>query len=731
MSANTSTPGPGAKPLPPELATRLREALKQRTGPPRTRHLVAGTSLAIYTNRLALEQSPYLLQHAHNPVDWRPWGDEAFDEARARDVPVFLSIGYATCHWCHVMEEESFEDEEIARLLNTQFVCIKIDREERPDVDAIYMQAVQLISGQGGWPMTVFLDHQRRPFYAGTYFPPRDGARGSRHGLTTLANELARLFREERPRTEEAARDLAAAVKKSLLPAPAADLPGVDALVSAQGSYKEQFDPRDGGMRRAPKFPSSINNRFLLRMAAHEADVASAEGLKMAWLSLEKMALGGLFDQLGGGFHRYSTDARWLVPHFEKMLYDNGLLTVAYVEAWQTLRALDGDAPDGMPWSAKAAFFKTVAERTLHWMDAEMSDARGGFFSATDADSEGEEGTYFVWKLHEVETVLGEAGSGEGLAVAKLFDVSPEGNFEGNSVLSLERIPDAASQALLDRAIVKLLEVRAKREPPLTDNKVLTAWNGLAISAFARAGFALHRDDLIARGYDGARISIAPNGVDLAMFGDPPEPEPALAQELALGDGPVIGFIGSFYRYEGLDDLIAAMTPIVAVHPGAKLLLVGGGPAEADLQIQAEASSVAHAIRFVGRVPHHEVERYYALTDVLCYPRKMMRLTDLVTPLKPLEAMAQGKLVAASNVGGHRELIEHGVTGTLFAPDSPQSLAAALSGLFANRASWPERRDTARSFVRARHDWAVNAQRYLRVYQPLLNVAGHAAGLAA
>ena len=239
------------------------------------------------------------------------------------------------------------------------------------------------------------------------------------------------------------------------------------------------------------------------------------------------------------------------------------------------------------------------------------------------------------------------------------------------------------------------------------------------------------RDDLIARGYDGARISIAPNGVDLAMFGDPPEPEPALAQELALGDGPVIGFIGSFYPYEGLDDLIAAMTPIVAVHPGAKLLLVGGGPAEADLQIQAEASSVAHAIRFVGRVPHHEVERYYALTDVLCYPRKMMRLTDLVTPLKPLEAMAQGKLVAASNVGGHRELIEHGVTGTLFAPDSPQSLAAALSGLFANRASWPERRDTARSFVRARHDWAVNAQRYLRVYQPLLNVAGHAAGLAA
>ena len=235
------------------------------------------------------------------------------------------------------------------------------------------------------------------------------------------------------------------------------------------------------------------------------------------------------------------------------------------------------------------------------------------------------------------------------------------------------------------------------------------------------------RDDLIARGYDASRISIAPNGVDFAIFGDPPAPEQALAEQLGLGDGPVIGFIGSFYPYEGLDDLIAAMTPIVAVHPGAKLLLVGGGPAEADLRVQAEASSVAHAIRFVGRVPHTEVERYYALTDVLCYPRKAMRLTDLVTPLKPLEAMAQGKLVAASSVGGHRELIVDGVTGTLFAPDSPQALAAALSGLFANRAGWAERRETARSFVRVHHDWAVNAQRYLRVYQPLLDMAGHAA----
>lgn len=239
------------------------------------------------------------------------------------------------------------------------------------------------------------------------------------------------------------------------------------------------------------------------------------------------------------------------------------------------------------------------------------------------------------------------------------------------------------------------------------------------------------RDDLIARGFDGARISIAPNGVDLAMFGDPPEREVSLVQELGLGDGPVIGFIGSFYPYEGLDDLIAAMPAVVAAHPQAKLLLVGGGPAEASLRAAAEASNATHAIRFVGRVPHAQVERYYALTDVLCYPRKLMRLTNLVTPLKPLEAMAQGKLVAASNVGGHNELILDGVTGTLFAPDDPQALAAAMSGLFSNRDGWAMRRETARSFVRANHDWAVNAQRYLRVYQPLLDLDNHAAGLAA
>ncbi len=492
-------PGPGAQPFSPELTAQLLAAVQRRAEPPRTRHLVT-PSCAKYTNRLALEQSPYLLQHAHNPVDWRPWGDEAFAEARARDVPVFLSIGYATCHWCHVMEEESFEDEAIARLLNEKFVCIKIDREERPDVDAVYMQAVQLLTGQGGWPMTVFLDHERRPFFAGTYFPPRDGMRGGRHGLETLIVELSRIFKEERPRADEASRDLAAAVQRTLAPPTVSALPAPAALEKALADYAEQFDPRDGGMRRAPKFPSSMNTRFLLRRwqraDASGGKLIARQALTMAWLTLEKMALGGLFDQLGGGFHRYSTDGQWLVPHFEKMLYDNALLASAYVEAWQALNELDGDAPDGMPWRAKAAFFKRVAERTLSWMDREMSDERGGFYSATDADSEGEEGTYFVWKRHELDAVLGAADAEE---LAQLFDVSLEGNFEGKNVLSLTRVPDAQEQALLDRTCGKLLAQRAARPAPLTDRKVLTAWNGLAISAFARAGFAFGRDDLVER----------------------------------------------------------------------------------------------------------------------------------------------------------------------------------------------------------------------------------------
>ena len=477
---------PGAAPLPSELAAHLRAAADERAArgaAPRTRHLRKDGS-AQYVNRLALETSPYLLQHAHNPVSWRPWGDEAFAAARTDDKPVFLSIGYSTCHWCHVMEEESFEDPEIAARLNERFVCIKVDREERPDVDSIYMQAVQLLTQRGGWPMSVFLTPDKRPFFAGTYFPPRDGDRGSRTGFLTVLTELARVYRDERGRAEENAAEVTQAVQRSLAPERATGLPQAHVLDAALAHYADIFDAHEGGARRAPKFPSSLNLRFLLREWKRTGD---ARARSMAALTLEKMALGGLWDQVGGGFHRYSTDGRWLVPHFEKMLYDNALLATAYVEGWQACGA-----------TAQGAFFRRVAEETLDYVARELSDERGGFWSATDADSEGEEGTFFVWTPQQLKDVLGQEDAAR---AAALFRVSLEGNFEesGASVLSLGAIPAADDAAFLARVRPRLYAARAKRPPPLTDRKVLASWNGLAISAFAVAGTAFARPDYLER----------------------------------------------------------------------------------------------------------------------------------------------------------------------------------------------------------------------------------------
>jgi uncharacterized protein YyaL (SSP411 family) len=468
---------PGAPPRSPDLTARLAEAAARRPGPPRTGH-VRDDGSARFVNRLALESSPYLLQHAHNPVDWRPWGDEAFAEARERDVPVFLSVGYSTCHWCHVMEEESFEDLEIAEVLNRLFVPVKVDREERPDVDSIYMQAVQLLTQHGGWPMSVFLTPDRKPFYGGTYFPPRDGVRGARVGFLTLLKELHRVYAEERARATDAAEQISLAVKESLAADRPADAPGLHVLHGAMRYYAEVFDPREGGVRRAPKFPSSLNIRFLLRYAHRTGD---EQALRMATLTLTKMALGGIYDQVGGGFHRYSTDALWLVPHFEKMLYDNALLVPAYVEAAQ----LTGDA-----------FFRDIAADVLDYVAREMTDPGGAFWSATDADSEGEEGTFFVWTPQELTAALGEA---DGARAAHLFGVTAEGNFEGKNVLSLARVPSEEDRALLRRIRPKLYEARARRPPPLTDRKILAGWNGLMISAFARAGLALGRADFVER----------------------------------------------------------------------------------------------------------------------------------------------------------------------------------------------------------------------------------------
>ncbi len=447
---------------------------------PRTRH-VERDGQPIYTNRLAQETSPYLLQHAHNPVDWWPWGDAAFAEAKRAGKPVFLSIGYSTCHWCHVMEEESFEDVQIAALMNARYVCIKVDREERPDVDAVYMTAVQALTGHGGWPMSTWLDAERRPFYAGTYFPARDGDRDAATGFATILQKLADLYDDEPDRIARSAAEVHAMLQGALAGKPPGDLPQPAVLDEVARTVASRFDKKYGGFSPAPKFPSSLPVRALLR---HHARTGSPASLQMVELTLEKMAGGGLYDHVGGGFHRYSTDAKWLVPHFEKMLYDQALLCVAYLEAWQVTGRAD---------------FAAVVQDVLAYVQRDMTSPFGGFWSATDADSTApngkrEEGWYFTWTPDELKAELGDD---DARRIGAAFDATPAGNFEGRSILWRKRALDDDDQAAWDRSRERLRRARAERPAPLRDDKVLAAWNGMMISAFARAGFAFDDDALL------------------------------------------------------------------------------------------------------------------------------------------------------------------------------------------------------------------------------------------
>jgi hypothetical protein len=495
---------PGAVAPSESLARALADAWAKRPEgyQPRTQHVGPGGSPR-YTNRLLLESSPYLRQHAHNPVNWFPWGEEAFAEARRLDRPVLLSVGYSTCHWCHVMEHESFEDESIARLLNECYVAIKVDREERPDVDAIYMAAVQALHGSGGWPMTVWLAPDQAPFFAGTYFPAHDGDRGCRVGFATLLRELHRLYRHERPKVERQALELCAVVRRLLAPAEPEAVAFERVLEQAAAACRQRFDAEHGGLLGAPKFPSSLPVRFLLRHARRTGD---QHALDMAILTLRKMAAGGMYDHLGGGFHRYSTDERWLVPHFEKMLYDNALLSMAYLEGYQ----FTGDR-----------YFARVARDILGYLASEMTAPDGAFYSATDADSrtpEGdqEEGWFFTWTPGELRAVLDPESS---RAIEAYFDVASEGNFEGRSVLYTPRSVDAVAERLgvgvaqleqrIDSCRRQLYEARRARPAPLLDDKVLVAWNGLAISAFARAARVFPESDYLARAVAAADAVLA------------------------------------------------------------------------------------------------------------------------------------------------------------------------------------------------------------------------------
>ena len=430
-------------------------------------------------NRLAQETSPYLLQHAHNPVDWYPWGAEALARARAETKPIFLSIGYAACHWCHVMERESFEDETTAAQMNRDFVAIKVDREERPDLDAIYMDAVQSMTGSGGWPLNVFLTPDGKPFYGGTYFPDRP-----RHGLPSFQQVLegvAAAWRDRRAEIERAGTDLVKVIADEQLSPASEEDPQPWMLDAALVGLERAFDARNGGWGRAPKFPQAMAIEFLLVQHVRTGD---DRPLAMARRSLDAMAAGGIYDQLAGGFARYSTDEHWLVPHFEKMLYDNALLARAYTHAWQLTRD---------------ARYRQVVEQTLEFMRREMTMADGAFISSLDADTEGEEGATYVWSKAEIDSVLGEEAAGFNAA----YGVSAEGNWEGHNILS--RIDPGADYDRLAEAAAKLLQVRRRRPQPARDDKVLTSWNGLAIAAFADASRAMGNSewpDVAARAAD-------------------------------------------------------------------------------------------------------------------------------------------------------------------------------------------------------------------------------------
>ncbi|QEH36048.1 hypothetical protein OJF2_46060 [Aquisphaera giovannonii] len=430
-------------------------------------------------NRLAGETSPYLLQHAHNPVDWYPWGAEALERAKVEDRPIFLSVGYSACHWCHVMERESFEDPDIAALMNEHFINIKVDREERPDLDQVYMSAVQAMTGHGGWPMSVFLTPDLQPFFGGTYFPPAD-SRGM-PGFPRVLMGVHQAWAERRDQILSSAAAMTEQLRSMEALAPGR--PGGLGFRHVNAAVKKllgEFDARHGGFGEAPKFPHAMDLRLLLRQHARTGDDRS---LHAARLTLEKMARGGIYDHLGGGFARYSTDERWLVPHFEKMLYDNALLATTYVEAYQLTREPE---------------FARVAAETLDYVLGRMTDEAGGFYSTEDADSEGVEGKYYVWTLAEVLEVL---GPDRGKTFAEVYDVTESGNWERRNILNLPRPASQAARVLgrdeaelaaalaEDRA--RLLAVRDRRVPPGKDTKVLTSWNGLMIAAMAVAGRAL------------------------------------------------------------------------------------------------------------------------------------------------------------------------------------------------------------------------------------------------
>ena len=439
----------------------------------------------MHTNALIDEKSPYLRQHAHNPVEWLPWGDVAFEKARREDKPIFLSIGYSTCHWCHVMAHESFEDPATAEVLNRDFVPIKVDREERPDVDRIYMLFVQASSGSGGWPMSVWLTPDLKPFFGGTYFPP--DSRYGRPGFRDVLEHLARAWKQERERVESSSESVAEQLRSITASAKTGAAPDLDLFGSAYWQFRGSFDARWGGFGTAPKFPRPAVLSYLLRYFAIENN---SEALDMVAQTLRGMARGGMHDHLGGGFHRYSVDERWFVPHFEKMLYDQAQLAISYLEAFQ---------------ATGEKVLADTAQAVFRYVTRDLADSEGGFYSAEDADSpdpenpsHSGEGAFYIWKKSEIESLLGTDAAGPfcdyyGVEAGGNVDQDPQGEFTGRNILYQAKSPGVEPRPDIQECSSKLLAARAKRPHPHLDNKVLTGWNGLMISAFAK-GFTVLGD---------------------------------------------------------------------------------------------------------------------------------------------------------------------------------------------------------------------------------------------
>jgi uncharacterized protein YyaL (SSP411 family) len=517
----------------------------------------------MHTNRLAQQQSPYLLQHAHNPVDWYPWGEEAFEKARRENKPIFLSIGYSTCHWCHVMERESFENEETAALLNRDYVAIKVDREERPDVDRIYMTYVQASTGSGGWPMSVWLTPELQPFFGGTYFPPEN--RWGHPGFAAILSQIAQAWANDREKIEDSARHVVEHLARQVEVAPTRAGAVFDAgtleaaLESAFSSFRRSFDSRLGGFGAAPKFPRVSVHHFLLR---YYARTRNREALDMVLLTLREMAKGGMNDQLGGGFHRYSVDDRWFVPHFEKMLYDQAQIAISYLEAFQV---------------TSDPQYADAARRIFDYALRDMTDAAGGFYSAEDADSAMSpdspdlkgEGAFYIWSLEEIHALLSQPaadwfcyryGVREGSNVAS----DPHGEFTGKNILyqahTVEETarhfsrPSGEVQAALDQAGALLMAARAQRQRPLRDDKILTAWNGLMISAFAKGGAVLAGTHNAARYAEAARR--AAEFVIGYLYDDP---SGTLLRRYRAGEAAIPGFLDDYALFvQGLLDLYEA-----------------------------------------------------------------------------------------------------------------------------------------------------------------------------